>query len=283
MLFDVEENAYRFMRYFYEACDAELPEADAAANANTSEAKHIIRRWRERNMREQGGDVPLRLKNDFDLRFKPTDDFKSSKLREISASSVGSLVQIECIVVRTSQVKPKVEVVTYHCEVCGCEIFLSVENERYMPITECPGQKCKDNKMSGKLRPTIRTSKFGKHQEMKVQEMSTHIPDGGVPRSMKVEMTGELTRCVLPGDALTLAGVFAPAQMPWFKQRSAGTMQDMYIDAHSIKKHKSGYNEDGDDLAALQAKVEEAAREGNMFERCAKSIAPEIFGHTDVK
>merc|ERR1712203_1238510 len=57
----------------------------------------------------------------------------------------------------------------------------------------------------------------------------------------------------------------------------------MYIDAHSIKKHKSGYNEDADDLSALQEKVEDAAREGNMFDRCARSIAPEIFGHLDVK
>jgi len=180
-------------------------------------------------------------------------------------------------------VKPKVEVVTYHCDVCGCEVFLSVENERYMPISECPGQRCKDNKMSGKLRPIIRTSKFGKYQEMKVQEMSAHVPDGGVPRSMKVVLSGDLTRTVLPGDALKLTGVFAPAQMPWFRQASAGTMQDMYIDAHSIKKHKSGYNEEDDNSENLLRRVEEAAREGNMFERCAKSIAPEIFGHVDVK
>merc|ERR1712217_1021263 len=91
------------------------------------------------------------------------------------------------------------------------------------------------------------------------------------------------TRTVLPGDALTLTGVFAPAQMPWFRQANAGTMQDMYIDAHSIKKHKSGYNEGADNHEALVRRVEEAALEGNMFERCAKSIAPEIFGHVDVK
>lgn len=284
MLADVESNAYRFMRYFYEACDAELPEPDADASADTSEAKHIIRRWRERNMKEQRtAELPLRLKNDFDVRFRPRDDFKASRVREISAFSVGALVQIDCIVVRTSQVKPKVQVVTYHCDICGSEVFLTVENDRYMPITECPSTRCKDNKMSGKLRNMIRCSKFGKFQEMKVQEMSAHVPDGGVPRSMKVVLSGDLTRTVLPGDAITLSGVFAPAEMPWFRQRSAGTMQDMYIDAHSIKKHKSGYNEEADDLDELKHRVDEAAREGNMFDRCARSIAPEIFGLTDVK
>jgi len=283
MLHDVESNALRFMKYFYEACDAELPEPDENTSGDVSEAKDIIRRWRERQQKEAGGEAPARLKNDFDVRFKPRDDFTPSKVREISAGSVGALVQIDCTVVRTSQVKPKVEVVTYHCELCGAEVFLSVETERYMPPAECPGQRCKDNKMAGKLRQTIRTSKFGKHQEMKVQEMSVHVPDGGVPRSVPVILNGDLTRTVLPGDAITLTGVFTPSQLPGHAARMAGTMQEMYIDAHHIKKHKSGYNEKSEDSAELKLRVDEEATQGNMFDRCARSIAPEIFGLLDVK
>jgi len=283
-LSDIETNAYRFMRYFYEACDAELPERTGDASAETNEAKSIIRQWREKNARESGGEgMPLRLKNDFDVRFRPGDDHKTVKLREISAGNVGALVQMDCIVVRTSQVKPKVEVVTYHCELCGSEIFMSVESERYTPIKECPGQRCRDNKVSGKLRQNNRTSKFGKYQEMKVQEMSAHVPVGGVPRSMKVILSGDLTRTVLPGDALSLTGVFAPAQMPWYRARSAGTMQDMYLDAHCIKKHKSGYNEEQEDADDLRRRLDDAQREGSLYERCSRSIAPEIFGHENVK
>merc|ERR1719450_1489019 len=33
----------------------------------------------------------------------------------------------------------------------------------------------------------------------------------------------------------------------------------------------------------MMRRINEAAKEGNMFERCARSIAPEIFGHLDVK
>lgn len=79
--------------------------------------------------------------------------------------------------------KPRVEVVTYHCEVCQAEIFHTVEGERFTPLKECPGQKCKDNKQAGKLRQNTRTSKFGKYQEIRVTEMSEHVPVGGVPRS----------------------------------------------------------------------------------------------------
>merc|ERR1719162_916988 len=60
-------------------------------------------------------------------------------------------------------------------------------------------------------------------------------------------------------------------------------MQDMYLDAHFVRKHKNGYNDQAADQNEFVDRVEEAHAKGNMFERCAKSIAPEIFGHVDVK
>merc|ERR1719277_1558076 len=72
-------------------------------------------------------------------------------------------------------------------------------------------------------------------------------------------------------------------ELPWLQQRSRGTMQEMFIDAHSIRKHKSGYNEQSHDEQEVSDRVEEAHREGNLYEHAARSIAPEIFGHTDVK
>jgi len=60
-------------------------------------------------------------------------------------------------------------------------------------------------------------------------------------------------------------------------------MQEMFIDAHNITKHKSGYSEQDQDAQTTLRKVGEAWEKGNIYENCAKSIAPEIFGHLDVK
>mmetsp|Transcript_43911 Transcript_43911/g.136668 ORF Transcript_43911/g.136668 Transcript_43911/m.136668 type:complete len:805 (-) Transcript_43911:28-2442(-) len=291
MLMDIETNAFRYMRYFYEACDAELPERDENFDpAGTAMARDAVQQWRERQLAQQGAGaggaaagIPVKLKNNFDVRFKPRDAAATKKVREINASCVGSLVKLDCLVVRIGQVKPKVEVVTYHCEMCGAEIFQSVESERYTPPKECPSQRCRDNRVTGKLRCNIRTSKFSKYQEMKVQEMSDHVPVGGVPRSIDVILSGDLCRSVHPGDAITLAGVYTPYQLPWYIARKKGTMQDMYIDAHSMRKHKNGYNDQGGNEQQLSRKVDEAWSRGGLYENAAKSIAPEIFGHVDVK
>merc|ERR1719446_832279 len=222
--------------------------------------------WRARNAAagepgEAPGQVPaipVRMKNDWEVRFKPREEAKIMKLREITSSSVGSLVKLDCLVVRISQVKPKVEVVTYTCDICGAEIFQSVEGENYTPPRECPSQRCRDNKTSGKLNSNVRTCKFVKYQEMRVQEMSDHVPVGGVPRSVNVVCFGDLTRTVLPGDAITLTGVYTPYQLPWFQARTKGTMQEMFIEAPSIKKHKSGYNEEAVDEQSMNEKLSEA-------------------------
>merc|ERR1712166_165557 len=181
-------------------------------------------------------------------------------------------------------VKPKMQIATYHCDVCGAEVFQNIESETYTPLAECPSRRCKENKQQGKLNCNIRTSRFVRHQELRVQEMSEHVPTGGVPRSINVILSGDLTRSVLPGDAVQLTGVYAPLQMPWFiAAKTGGTLQEMYIDAHFVRKHKTGYSQVDQDKDEFAEKVEAAFRRGNLYDSAAKSIAPEIFGHVDVK
>jgi len=46
-------------------------------------------------------------------------------------------VQMQVLVVRVSPVKPKLEIATYHCEVCEAEIFQEVDAETYTPLIQC--------------------------------------------------------------------------------------------------------------------------------------------------
>jgi DNA replication licensing factor MCM7 len=290
---DIESNAFRFMSFFYEACTKSMPEGDEDFDADgVGEAKDTIRQWRERQraLQEETGssltldEIPMQLNHNLDIRFEPRPSFRPVKLRDINASHVGSLVQLDCIVLKVGQVKPKMQVVTYHCDVCGAEVFQCVESENYTPMSECPSQRCRENKQRGKLNMSIRTCKFIRYQEMRVQEMSEHVPTGCTPRGLNVVLGGDLTRSVLPGDAISLTGVYAPLQLPYFQTRkTGGTVQEMYLDAHFIRKHKNGYNEQDESHQVFNERVEEAFKQGGLYEQASKSIAPEIFGHEDVK
>eukprot|EP00927_Polykrikos_kofoidii_P066858 TRINITY_DN62423_c0_g1_i1.p1 TRINITY_DN62423_c0_g1~~TRINITY_DN62423_c0_g1_i1.p1 ORF type:complete len:798 (-),score=163.33 TRINITY_DN62423_c0_g1_i1:194-2587(-) len=290
LLDDVEQNTTKYERFFYTSCIEEKPERDDGFNRdNADTAAETTMQWREdkiKKMTEQGqpaGEIPHQLKNHFNVAFKPRDAARTFRFREVTADFVGSLVQLDCLVVRASEVKPKVDVVTYQCEICDGEIFQTVESETFKPPTDCPSQRCKERKQGGKLRQQTRTSKFSKHQEIRVQEMSEHVPVGGVPRSITAVLKADLCRTIAPGDAITLTGVYTPAQLPWFLMAKKGTTQDMFIAAHHIRKHKRGYNEQSHDEVKACADIDEAVKQGNMYEKAAKSIAPQIFGMLDVK
>lgn len=288
LLHDIEMNAPRYIRLFFDACCAAIPLPDGTRERTAmGRAKDVLLNWRRDEFRKQGKSLDNfpRLVHDWDVRFKPRASDKPKPLRTIVAEDVGSLVQLQCLVVRIGQVKPQAELLEYKCEVCDGNIFQPVEGDFYTPPKECPSEKCKINKTTGKLRLNMRTSKFGKFQEMRVQELSEHVPVGGVPRGITVRLSGALCRTVLPGDAITLTGVYLPELKPTVISLNQGrrTGQEMYIEAHSVVKHKLGYNEKAEDASKLEEQVDEAHRTGNLYEMGAKSIAPEIFGHADVK
>jgi DNA replication licensing factor MCM7 len=287
----IRDNSLRYLKFFFDACVQHFPDPNDDFNtAKTGLSQQTTAAWRRRQHEERAGGapagpfpVPAKLMHNFDIRFKPGQHTPVKKLREITAADVGSLVQVDCIVVRASAVKPKAEVATYTCELCGSEIFQIVEGEQFNPAKQCISEKCKARGTDGKLVAQIRTSKFVRYQEMKVQELSAHVPVGGIPKCIDVYLHSDLTRNVLPGDAIRLAGVYTPMASTFARQQTRGTVQDMYIEAHYLDKHKKGYAEQGDDKEAFDAEIDQLAKTGDLYERASKSIGPEIFGHLDIK
>ena len=74
-------------------------------------------------------------------------------------------------------------------------------------MAECPSEACKKNQTKGDLTMQTRGTRFVRHQEAKIQELTDQVPMGHIPRSMVVHLYGDLTRTVSPGDNVTLSGV----------------------------------------------------------------------------
>lgn len=64
---------------------------------------------------------------------------------------IGSLTIIKGIVIRTDEVKPRLCFGTFTCDVCGCENYMEIMNDKYTPLQFCESQKCKENNVNGKL------------------------------------------------------------------------------------------------------------------------------------
>lgn len=232
---------------------------------------------------------PAELTRRYTLNFKPLSRFdesgapqKALAVREVKGEHLGQLITVRGIATRVSDVKPSAQVNAYTCDRCGCEIFQPVGTRSYAPMTECPSDDCKTNDSKGQLTASTRASKFASFQEVKIQEMAEQVPVGHIPRMMTILCHGALVRRINPGDVVDCAGIFLPTPYTGFKAIRAGLLTDTYLEAQHVAQQKKAYEE----LAVNQSifkRLDTFRVSGHIYEYLAKSIAPEIYGHLDVK
>jgi len=224
---------------------------------------------------------PPELMRRYEVYFKSQNNDKIVPIRDVKAAHVGKLVNVRGIVTRATEVKPMMQVATYTCDQCGAETFQPVGSTSFMPVITCPAEVCRVNRSGGRLTLQTRGSKFVKFQELKVQEHSDAVPVGHIPRSITVYARGEQTRLAAPGDHVAINGVYLPIKKDGFKAMMSGLLSDTYLEAHRIVKMSKAEDE-MDESEISQEELKELAT-GNFFNKLSSSIAPEIYGHEDVK
>jgi len=200
----------------------------------------------------------------------------------VDAANIGKLVQIEGIVTRATSVKPSITVATYACDTCGTEIYQEVNGPTFMPKTQCESEACVLNRRKGRLHLQTRGSKFERFQELKIQELAKHVPTGSIPRSMTVHCYGNTTRQAVPGDQITVSGVYLPVPSHGYRAMRQGLLSDTFLEAQVITKVKKGHKEQELSDERL-AEIEELSQQDDVYDRLAGSMAPAIYGHEDIK
>jgi len=99
---------------------------------------------------------------------------------------------------------------------------------------------------------------------------------------MTIYARGPATRACSPGDRVTITGIFLPTPYTGFAQIRAGLLSDTYLEAHTVVKAKKTHLEHVLTDDVLEA-IEEQSHDKDTYEKLAASIAPEIYGHDDVK
>ncbi|XP_046668359.1 DNA replication licensing factor mcm7 [Homalodisca vitripennis] len=232
-------------------------------------------------VRNPNNKYPTELMKRFEIYFLDRSTRKPVPIRDVKADYVGKLVTVRGVVTRCTEVKPMMVVATYTCDHCGAETYQLVNSLSFMPIVMCPSDDCRINKSGGRLYLQSRGSKFIKFQEIKIQEHSDEVPVGNIPRPMTVFCRGETTRQCLPGDHVTITGVFLPLLRSGFRQISQGLLSDTYFEAHKVQSHSKVE----DSAAAGELSQEEIHQlvGDDFYSKLAASLAPEIYGHEDVK
>ncbi|KAJ3099027.1 Mcm2-7 hexameric complex component [Phlyctochytrium planicorne] len=282
---NIENNTARYVKLFSDVVDELLPNNNVEPGDDSDPLDVILYQRRQRDQMRADpttATFPAILTRRYHLTFKPRGKQKAMTVRDIKGPLVGRLLTIKGIVTRVSNVKPQVAVMGLSCDRCGYEHFQVITARQYTPLVACPSEECKRLGHKGKLFMQTRGSRFLKFQELKIQEMADQIPMGHIPRTMTVHLYEDLTRQMSPGDTVHISGVFMPTPYVGYRSVVAGLLSDTFLEAHHIVQMKMQYK-DLELTAELRDQVRALIETPDHYGVLSQSIAPEIYGHEDVK
>lgn len=126
-----------------------------------------------------------------------------SRVRHLRTANIGQLLSISGTVTRTSEVRPELSLATFTCEGCRSNVPNVEQTFRYTEPTQCPNESC-GNRQGWRL--DIRQSTFVDWQKVRVQENSSEIPTGSMPRTIDVILRGEIVDRAKAGEKCIFTG-----------------------------------------------------------------------------
>ncbi|CAF3345116.1 unnamed protein product [Rotaria sp. Silwood1] len=288
----ITENCRRYTQLFSQVIQEMLPEMKDKEIQNKDvldvyiEHRTLMEQRMHHNAEETRDPMnhyPEELMRRFELYFKSSNTQKHLSVRQVKANQIGKLISVKGVVTRATEVKPMISVATYTCDICGAETYQPITSPTFMPLVMCPSQDCVTNKSGGRLSLQTRGSKFIKFQEIKIQEHTDQVPIGNIPRSMTIWCRGTNTRLCQPGDHVAVTGIFLPLLRTGFRQMTQGLLSDTFLEAHRIVLLNKSEDEEIEDKEMNEVELADLFAEKDLYDRLAMSIAPEIYGHEDIK
>ena len=218
--------------------------------------------------------------------------------RGLTAELTNQYVGVQGIVTRISQVRSKLVYSVHYCEETKKGNIKEYNDQ--MKIAESSntyGQPLNGNfeigKASGFMNNAIPQrdinhnpltleyghSKFKNNQTILLQEPPERTPLGQLPRSIEVILEGDLVDKVKPGDRIQVNGVFKTIST--MATNTSGGVKTVLIGTNVQQLNNDIQQNEftGDDLK----RIRELAKQRNVFDVLANSIAPGIYGHQDIK
>ncbi|CAB3256561.1 unnamed protein product [Arctia plantaginis] len=122
-------------------------------------------------------------------------------------------------------------------------------------------------------------------QVAKIQEIQSQSLSGTIPRSVEIELQGDLVGTACPGDVLSVTGIVqvrGESKGGEDGKRAARLLQ-LYIEAVSIHSHRNLSNPTLSFTLKDYYAIQEIHASEDVFKLLVHSLCPTIFGHEAVK
>ncbi|NHN60784.1 MULTISPECIES: minichromosome maintenance protein MCM [Halorussus] len=200
---------------------------------------------------------------------------EQTDIRDIRARHVNTLVSVQGIVRKATNVRPKIQEAAFECQRCGTLTYIPQSGGDFQEPHECQG--CE---RQGPFQINFDQSEFVDSQKIRVQESPEGLRGGETPQSIDVHIEDDITGEVTPGDHVKVTGVLHLEQQGSDQDKSA--VFDVYMDGMSVTIEDEEF-EEMDITDEDKKEIVELSNEDDIYEQMVESMAPAIYGYDEEK
>ena len=213
-----------------------------------------------------------------EIHVRITDIPVQYTLRQLRQSHLNCLVRVSGVVTRRSGVFPQLKYVKFDCTKCGITLGpFSQESNVEVKISYC--QNCQSK---GPFTLNSEKTVYRNYQKITLQESPGTVPAGRLPRHREVILLWDLIDSCKPGEEIEVTGVYRNNYDAQLNNKNGFPVFATMLEAnYVVKSHDqlAGFRITEEDERQIRA----LARDPKIVEKIVASIAPSIYGHTDIK
>ncbi|KAI1170998.1 MCM-domain-containing protein [Nemania sp. FL0916] len=199
-------------------------------------------------------------------------------LRQLRQSHLNCLVRVSGVVTRRTGVFPQLIYVKFDCTKCGVTLGpFQQESNVEVKIKYC--QNCQSR---GPFTVNSEKTIYRNYQKLTLQEAPGTVPAGRLPRTREVILLWDLIDKAKPGEEIELTGIYRNNYDAQLNNRNGFPVFATILEANNIVKahdQLAGFRLTEED----EQEIRTLSRDPQIIDKIVDSIAPSIYGHTDIK
>jgi DNA replication licensing factor MCM2 len=199
-------------------------------------------------------------------------------LRQLRQTHLNCLVRVSGVVTRRSGVFPQLKYVMFDCGKCHTRLGpFQQESNVEVKISYC--QNCQSR---GPFNLNSEKTVYRNYQKLTLQESPGTVPAGRLPRHREVILLWDLIDKAKPGEEIEVTGVYRNNYDAQLNNRNGFPVFATILEANNVvKSHDqlAGFRLTEEDEHQIRA----LARDPRIIDKIVHSMAPSIYGHTDIK
>ncbi len=199
-------------------------------------------------------------------------------IKNIRSEHLGKLITLDGIVRQASDVRPQVVSAKFECPSCGNNISILQIDTRFKEPVRCScGRRGKFRLVSKDLVDA---------QRLVLEESPEGLEGGEQPKRISVFLKEDLVEPIMekkttPGSLVRVVGIIK--EVPVFLKTGAQSIRfDLMVESNFIEPVEETFD-DMEISKEDEERILNLAKDPEVYEKLASSIAPSIFGHEPIK